>query len=69
MMYQRLTLSTLAPIADPGSLPAELVGLDDVTLADLAAIDPTPAPYGGEGFWPRVRALIVSHFGLMVIGL
>ncbi|MFY8164324.1 MAG: hypothetical protein ACOVKC_08820 [Brevundimonas sp.] len=41
ILYQKRTLSPAANVGDPGPLPAFLVGLADVSLADLpAALDP-----------------------------
>lgn len=56
MTYIRVTLSTLAVAGQPGPLPAELVGLDLASLADLpAAIDPVPSQFKGVGYWPVVE--------------
>jgi hypothetical protein len=55
MLYQRKTLSTGANIGEPAPLPANLLGLSDVSLADLSAALPDAAGelgYEGEGFFP-----------------
>ena len=54
MLYQRKTLPDFL-IGDPAPLPAELVGLADVSLADLSAAVPDAAVelgYEGQGFFP-----------------
>jgi len=53
ILYQRRTLSNGANIGSPGPLPAALVGLADVSLADLSWVDPALG-YGGSGFAPVV---------------
>ena len=55
MLYQRKTLSTGENIGTPAALPLELVGLTDVSLADLPAAVPLAAPelgYEDQGFIP-----------------
>jgi hypothetical protein len=57
MTFIRINLATLSPDDEPGPLPAELVGLDLASLADLpAAIDPVPSQFEGVGYWPVVEA-------------
>jgi hypothetical protein len=54
MLYQRKTLPDTL-MGDPAPLPAELVGLADVSLADLSAAVPDAAVelgYEGQGFFP-----------------
>ena len=54
MNYQRKTLPSTA-VGEPGPLPADLVGLDDATLADLSVhLDQDACAelgYAGEGFF------------------
>lgn len=56
--YQRVALPGNIPVGDPGSLPADLEGLDDVSLADLTAAIGVPAAtqlgYLDTGFLPVV---------------
>lgn len=56
MDYQRKRLSDGAKIGPPGSLPAELQGLDDATLSDLSrGLDPEACAargFTGHGFFP-----------------
>jgi hypothetical protein len=57
MTFIRINLASLSPDAEPGPLPAELVGLDLASLADLpAAIDPVPSQFEGVGYWPVIEA-------------
>lgn len=54
-LYQRKTLLTGENIGEPASLPANLIGLSDVSLADLSAALPDAADelgYEGQGFFP-----------------
>ena len=50
ILYQRQTLAD-ANLGKPGPLPAELVGLEDVSLADLSWADPALG-FKGERFVP-----------------
>ena len=50
ILYQRQTLAD-ANLGKPGPLPAELVGLEDVSLADLSWADPALG-FKGEKFVP-----------------
>lgn len=50
-LYQRVTLLGNTPIGEPGPLPDELVGLEDVSLADLNWVDPELG-FAGQGFVP-----------------
>jgi hypothetical protein len=56
MSYQRVQLSTGAHVGAPAALPADLVGLDDGSLANLpAALDPAALEqlgYADTGFLP-----------------
>jgi len=54
MLYQRKTLPD-TNMGDPAPLPAELVGLSDVSLADLSAalgVAADETGYAGQGFFP-----------------
>ena len=51
ILYQKTTLADGEPVGVPGVLPADLVGLDDVTLANLNWVDEAQG-YGGFGFIP-----------------
>lgn len=50
LLYQKTTLAG-SPVGEPGPLPADLVGLDDASLANLDWVDPAQG-YGGHGFIP-----------------
>lgn len=50
LAYQKRELPS-TDVGDPGDLPADLVGLADVSLADLAWTDPALG-YQGFGFFP-----------------
>lgn len=51
-MYALIDLATLA-VGSTGSLPDELVGLDDAALADLSWVgEPLDRTYAGKGYWP-----------------
>lgn len=55
MIYQRISLPTGTPVGEPGPLPAALLGLENLTLADLpAALDPCPEEWADTGFWPLI---------------
>lgn len=57
MIYQRISLPTGTPVGEPGPLPAALLGLENLTLADLpAALDPCPEEWADTGFWPLIDA-------------
>jgi hypothetical protein len=49
--YQRKILSTATNIGNAGTLPDELFGLTNESLADLSWTDPALG-YGGQGFVP-----------------
>jgi len=54
MLYQRKTLPD-ANMGDPAPLPAELMGLADVSLADLSAalgVAADETGFAGQGFFP-----------------
>ena len=52
-LYQRIDLADGCADRQSGPLPADLVGLDDATLADPSVhIDPPRPDYLGQGFFP-----------------
>ena len=51
MLYQIHDIVTDTPIGEPAPLPAELVGLDNASLADLSWVDPALG-FSGQGFLP-----------------
>lgn len=55
MLYQRKHLADDSDVGEPGSLPAELVGLADASLADLSWTD-AALGYQGDGFVPFTPA-------------
>lgn len=51
LLHQKIDLATSEPIGDPATLPAELQGLADVSLANLDWLDQALG-YQGVGFLP-----------------
>ena len=52
-MYANINLVDNTLIGQPGSLPANLIGLGNEVLSDLSAgVDPAPAGFAQTGFWP-----------------
>lgn len=51
MLYQRKDNVAGTLIGQPAPLPAELVGLEDASLADLSWVDEALG-YSGQGFTP-----------------
>lgn len=54
-MYQQINIPDYSLVGVPGTLPANLLGLSDVSLADISAGNPNP-PEGlaHQGWWPVV---------------
>lgn len=61
-LYQKIRLSDHALIGAPATVPDELNGLQDASLADLSWIadDDVRAPYEGMGLWP-VEEVTPAH--------
>ena len=58
--YIRINLATYDFTA-PAPLPDNLIGLQDVSLADLsAALEPAPDGLAGFGYWPVVEADVME---------
>jgi len=64
--YQRVQLPA-TNLGDAGPLPDDLVGLEDVSLADLSWADPSLG-YSGQGFFPVVRKISAIGFKQRIPG-
>lgn len=55
-LYQKMELATATPLGPPTTLPADIAGLDDWSLADLANHGPQPClpEYVGIGFFAAI---------------
>jgi hypothetical protein len=57
MLYQKRLLAGMVDVGEPGPLPADLVGLADVSLADLGWTY-EPLGYRGFGFFPVLAPVV-----------